>query len=240
MGFPWLAALSYTLSMRLYAITDATQLSPSPGVAREALIALARDWASSGIDYIQIREKGLTSRALEALAGRIMEAVKANGTENVSVQTKVLVNGRADIALAVGADGVHLPGSGALSPREVASLFAASSKTPPIISVACHSVREVEAARDAGATLVLFAPLFGKEIAGSPTESVKALAGVGLDQLRSACRAAGPMPVFALGGVNPENAASCVEAGAAGIAGIRLFQSKAFKSMAFAESDSRF
>jgi thiamine-phosphate pyrophosphorylase len=217
--------------MRLYAITDATQLSASPETACENLVALARDWALFGIDYIQIREKGLTSRALEALARRITEAVRASGSENKGVRTKVLVNGRADIAIAVGADGVHLPGSGALTPSEVASFFAASGKNLPIISVACHSLRDVETARDSGATMALFAPVFGKVIPLSPTESGETLPGVGLAELQSASRAAGSMPVFALGGITAENAASCIEAGAAGIAAIRLFQSCAWKKL---------
>jgi thiamine-phosphate pyrophosphorylase len=217
--------------MRLYAITDETQLSPSSYVARETLIALARDWASSGVDFIQIREKTLTSRSLETLASRIMEAVQASGSESGS--TKVLLNGRPDIALAVSADGVHLPGSGALTPGEVTSLFAASGREPPVISVACHSVRDVEAARDSGATMAIFAPVFGKTLVGAPTSAMESVPGVGLAGLQAACRAAGSMPVFALGGVTADNAASCIEAGAAGIAAIRLFQSHAWKTLKF-------
>ena len=127
--------------MKLYAVTDASQLSRSPADACDALVALAREWAASGVDYIQIREKALPSRTLEALAARIMEAVRASSADQPPTATKVLVNGRADIALAVGADGVHLPASGALTPGEVVALFAASGRTSPVISVACHSIR---------------------------------------------------------------------------------------------------
>ena len=220
--------------MKLYAITDASQLSPGPDVACDTLIAMARAWAACGVDYVQIREKVLTSRALETLAAGIMEAVQASRTENKGVaRTKVLMNGHADVALAVGADGVHLPAAGALTPNEVATLFTASGRTPPIISVACHSVREIEVARDAGATLALFAPIFGKTI--SPAESGGLLPGAGLAELQRACKAAGSMPVFALGGITQENAASCIEAGAAGIAAIRLFQSNSWKTLALAK-----
>ena len=221
--------------MKLYAITDASQLSRSPADACDALVALAREWAASGVDYIQIREKALPSRALESLTWRIMEAVRA---EKPPVATKVLVNGRADIALAVGADGVHLPASGALTPREVIALFAACGRTNPVISVACHSIPEIEAARNAGAAIALFAPVFGKTL--SSTESGGALRGLGLRELEKACRAAGPMPVFALGGVTVENATSCFDAGAAGVAAIRLFQSNLWKTLAFAKPGEAF
>lgn len=224
--------------MKLYAITDASQLPGSPEDACDALVALAGEWAASGVDYIQIREKALPSRALEALAGRIVEVVRAASAKKPSPGTRVLVSGRADIALAVGADGVHLPASGALTPGEVAALFAAAGQPPPVISVSCHSVREIEAARDAGATLALFAPVFGKIL--SHAESTRSLPGLGVGELTKACRAAGSMPVFALGGVTRENAASCIEAGAAGVAGIRLFQSNLRITQAFAKPGEAF
>ena len=221
--------------MKLYAITDASQLSRIPADACDALVALAREWAASGVDYIQIREKALLSRALEALAGRIMEAVPA---EKRLAATKVLVNGRADIALAAGADGVHLPASGALTPGEVVALFAACGRVNPVISVACHSIQDIEAARDAGVSMALFAPVFGKRL--SSTESNGSLPGVGLQELEKTCRAAGSMPVFALGGVTGENAASCIDAGAAGVAAIRLFHSNRWKTLAFAKPGEAF
>jgi thiamine-phosphate pyrophosphorylase len=216
--------------MKLHAITDASQLPGSTDAAREALIALARAWAASGVDYIQLREKALTSRALETLSARIVEAVRTGNAENTGVPAQLLINGRADIALAVGADGVHLPSSGAMSPGEVARLFAAAGYKPPVISVSCHSVREIEAARDAGAAMALFAPVFGKVL--SHSESIRSLPGAGLKELTKACQAAGSMPVFALGGISEENASSCIEAGAAGVAGIRLFQSNSWQTLA--------
>jgi thiamine-phosphate pyrophosphorylase len=209
--------------MKLYAITDASQLPGSPEDALNTLVALARIWAAFGVDYIQIREKTLTSRALESLAVRIMEAMRPLHGISVPAKTKVLVNGRADVALAVGADGVHLPSSGAMTPREVATLFDAAGREPPVISVSCHSIREIEAARDAGATVALFAPVFVKTLRSA--ESVRLVPGAGLAGLDKACQAARLMPVFALGGVTMEDGASCVEAGAIGVAGIRLFQS---------------
>jgi thiamine-phosphate pyrophosphorylase len=112
---------------------------------------------------------------------------------------QILVNTRADIAFAARADGVHLP---ALAPREV----------PPGLMVgrSCHTLDEVKAAR---ADFVTLSPIFD-----SPGKG----AAIGLDALRAAARL-GP-PVYALGGVTWENAEACIEAGAVGIAGIRLFQ----------------
>ena len=83
------------------------------------------------------------------------------------------------------------------------------------ISVSCHQPDEIEAARTAGADLALFAPVFGKK--DTPTAQP-----TGLTALAQACRS--QIPVLALGGITLENASRCLEAGAAGIAAIRLFQ----------------
>ncbi|HTD96823.1 MAG TPA: thiamine phosphate synthase, partial [Edaphobacter sp.] len=89
---------------------------------------------------------------------------------------------------------------------------------PPLITISCHTLAEVERARQNHVDAILFAPIFDKTVAGRPLSP-----GLGLDALRSACAAAGPPPVYALGGVTLQNAPACLEAGAAGIAGIRLF-----------------
>ncbi len=221
--------------MRLYAITDAARLSPSAPSAEDTLISLASQWAAGGVEVIQIRERHLTARALERLARGIVAAVReAQVARAPVVHTKVLVNGRADVAIATGADGVHLPGTGALTPAEVRRLYAECARNPPILSVACHSVADVERARDNGATMALFAPVFGKvsrKDEDEPIASSAVLPGVGLVALGAACQVAGSMPVFALGGVTLQNAASCIEAGAAGVAAIRLFQSAGWPSL---------
>ena len=82
----------------------------------------------------------------------------------------------------------------------------------PVVGVSCHTVADVVAATQAQATLAVFGPVFEK--AGATAS--------GLGGLRSACRT--ELPVLALGGVTTENARLCIEAGAAGIAGIRMFQ----------------
>jgi len=91
------------------------------------------------------------------------------------------------------------------------------------VSRACHSVEEVRAARDA--SLIVFAPVFEK------VDSADGREGVGLSVLAQACRSAGEVPVIALGGVTPENAADCIAAGAAGVAGIRLFLGDAWRKL---------
>jgi thiamine-phosphate pyrophosphorylase len=126
----------------------------------------------------------------------------------------VLVAQRLDVALAVGADGVHLSAAaGELTVSQVRILMPEA-----FVSVSCHALDEVRLARDGGASAVLFGPVFGKTV-----DRVEVVPGVGLKALRAACEAAGDMPALALGGVGERNAASCVEAGASGVAAIRMF-----------------
>ena len=132
----------------------------------------------------------------------------------------MLIISRAEVALAVGADGVHLR-SDDISPKDVRAIWksgyagtAARESSPrlPLIGVSCHTPEEVNQAAENAADFAAFAPVFEK-YGTTPA---------GLDRLRQACRAR--IPVLALGGVTLENAESCLQAGAAGIAGIRLFQ----------------
>jgi len=191
----------------LYYITDRGQF-PGPESRRgERLIERIAQAARVGIDYIQVREKDLPSRELEQLAQVIVQRVREGGST-----TRVVINSRTDVALAAGADGVHLR-SRDVSPADVQRIWsAAGAGSKPVVALSCHTEQEVIAAKLAGADFVVFGPVFGK----SGTQ------GVGLPELRAAC--AHGIPVFALGGVNLENYKSCLEAGAAGVAGIRLFQ----------------
>jgi thiamine-phosphate pyrophosphorylase len=117
------------------------------------------------------------------------------------------VNGRPDIALAAKAHGVHLP-SESVPPAEWRRIL------PPefLIGVSCHSTAEIREAE--AADLIAYGPVFASPGKGS---------GVGLDAL-SIATGSTRIPVFALGGITHENAQSCVDAGAAGVAAIRLFQ----------------
>jgi thiamine-phosphate pyrophosphorylase len=192
----------------LYYITDRTQFPGTEGERRERLLEKIAQAASCGIDFVQLREKDLPARELEYLAAAAREKVLAS-------RTRLLINSRTDVALAVAADGVHLR-SKDLSPFEVRRIWRlAGQNTDPTIAVSCHTEVEVAAAREKGADFVVFGPVFEKKGSSEVRAS-------GLEQLRSACGHG--IPILALGGVTLENARECVEAGAAGVAGIRLFQ----------------
>lgn len=197
--------------MLLYYITDRTQFSGGEAARRAQLLDRIGAAARTGVDYIQLREKDLPARELEALARGAVERVRAAGQK-----TRLLVNARADVAIAAGADGVHLPAD-EISPAEARRIFAAAGIDAAIIGISCHSVEEVRRAFAEGADLAVFGPVFEKDGAS----------GVGLKRLGEAC-AASPglpvLPVLALGGVTMENARECLRAGSAGVAGIRLFQ----------------
>jgi thiamine-phosphate pyrophosphorylase len=232
-------------SCLLYYITDRKALAEDEPTRRRRLLEKIEEATRAGVDYIQLREKDLTTRDLEALA-RDTAAILTNlRTENQQLKTALLINSRTDVALATGSDGVHLRGDD-VSPPEVRFIFKAAhvgtdseerthvgtaapgcppaqsaaepavkAQSPPRIAVSCHSQEEVTQAAAAGATFAVFAPIFEKRDAPSAKP-------VGLDQLRRACR--GKIPVLALGGITLQNAESCLEAGASGIAAIRLFQ----------------
>lgn len=208
--------------MLLYYITDRKQFSGDESARRAALLAKVRECASAAVDYIQLREKDLSGRDLEELATAVVTEVRAAGRG-----TKLLINSRMDIAIACGADGVHLrSGDEDPNPGDARAIFASAAVSSAIIAASCHSEKEVAMAESHGADFVVFGPVFEKS----------GLPGRGLQELRRICNAVSVgdekteavararLPVLALGGVTLENAADCVRAGAAGVAGIRLFQ----------------
>jgi len=204
--------------MLLYAITNRALL---PADNSGGLISVARRWAARNIDYIQIREKDVAPDDLRELAQSIVSAVR-----EINPTTKIILNGPADIALQSGADGVHLPANTQPSAAVEARALFSQSGREAILSHSCHSVEEVlkvreESQRDPHATtantLILYAPVFEKV---TPDGKIP---GQGIDALRAAVHAAGNISVLALGGITPDNTPECLAAGAAGIAGIRLF-----------------
>ena len=229
----------------LYYITDRTAFAGDESRRRRMLLEKIGEAARAGVDYIQLREKDLPAHELESLAREavrtIREAAK-QATGNRQLETALLINSRTDVALAVEADGVHLRSDDG-APQDVreiwkrcgaGSVFDAADQRFPLlaqaarsgapgthnfqallIGISCHSRSEVAQAATNGATFAVFAPMFEKK--GSPTARL-----AGLAMLEQACKA--NIPVLALGGITLANARSCLNAGAAGIAAIRLFQ----------------
>jgi len=193
-------------------VTDRTQFAGDESARREQLLQCIREAATARIDFIQLREKDLSARELESFATRALQAVRASGTA-----TRLLINSRTDIAIAAGADGVHLPATD-VSPAEARTIFHQSGFPNLVVGVSCHEVSEVRFAESSGGDFALFGPVFEKH----------GRSGTGLQELRDATTrassASGYMPVLAIGGVTLDNAAACVQAGADGIAAIRLFQ----------------
>jgi thiamine-phosphate pyrophosphorylase len=198
--------------MLRYAITDRSLWHGDEREKRTALVRQAALWAQQGIDFIQLREKDLPDEALATLARDLLEAIRSS-------DTRLLINSNLEVALQVAAHGVHLTSApGSVTPETVRRCYLEAGLASPIITASCHNLAETDQARAGGVDAILFAPVFGKTIHGELVTL-----GQGLEALRTACIAAAPLPVYALGGVTFENAALCLDAGAAGIAGIRLF-----------------
>ena len=202
--------------MLLYYITDRTRFPGGESARQSALLQKIAEAARAGVDFIQLREKDLPARQAEALAGEVLRVIRENSAVTAAgvPSCRLLINSRTDVALACGADGVHLPAND-ISPAEVRDVWRRGQKVPPIITVSCHNLADVAGAASQGADFAIFAPVFEKR--GSPAVQPSGISG-----LREACRH--KLPVLALGGVTLENVPRCLQAGAAGIAAIRLFQ----------------
>lgn len=204
--------------MLLYYITDRTAFPGDELARRRRLLEKIREAVHAGVDYIQLREKDLSTRNLESLAREAVSEILP--TAHRPLPTALLINSRTDVALAVQAKGVHLR-SHDVSPQELRAIWTtcgagaparANPPQDPLIAVSCHSPAEVAQAAANKATFAVFSPIFDKNGAHP----------AGLEALRQACET--KIPVLALGGVTLANAHSCLAAGAAGIAAIRLFQ----------------
>lgn len=186
----------------LYYITDrAALLAPSdlPTVIERAIAA--------GVDLIQIRERALGE-------GELLRLVEAALACTRGTSTRVLVNDRLDVALAAGAAGVHLPSHG-FTAAEVRRRY-----PELLIGVSCHNLEELHHAGEGGADFAVFGPVFetaSKRAYGPP---------LGVEKLGLAVSST-KLPVLALGGITMTNARACLEAGAAGLAAISLFQGSA-------------
>lgn len=168
------------------------------------ILRLVRAAVDADVPLFQIREKSLPARVLYELVARAAEIAYGS-------RTRLLVNDRSDIARVAGADGVHLT-TQSLPVEVVRSLFGAEF----LIGVSTHSLDEARAARAGGADFVVFGPVF-------ETESKRAFGEPqGLGKLAEVTRELGEFPVVAIGGITLDNVDECFQAGARGIAAIRL------------------
>lgn len=157
--------------------------------------------AENNISLIQIREKRLSARLVFELAREAAGIVR-------NTAAKLLINDRADIALATKADGVHLT-SRSLSAEIIRRNFPENF----IVGVSAHTIEEAENAKKQAADFVTFSPIFSTPNKGEPQ---------GIENLRGVCEKLKPFPVIALGGIDQTNYSEVLAAGASGFAAIRL------------------
>jgi thiamine-phosphate pyrophosphorylase len=190
-----------------YLITDGRTNADTRSSSAEftRLYALVGACVLARISLVQLREKQMRPRVLYELTRRASELTRGSAT-------RLLVNDRADIALAARADGVHLT-TRSLDPLVIRSI----APQDFLVGVSTHSLAEAQTARMSDADFAVFGPVFdtpSKEIYGAP---------LGLDRLREAAHALAPFPLLALGGITRATIPQVIEAGARGVAAIRLF-----------------
>ena len=197
-------------------VTDRRSLeSRATPNAEASLTRRIEDAVKAGVDWVQIREKDLPTRKLTDLTRGAIEA----NERAAAGRARVLVNDRWDVAWAAAAGGVHA-GESSLPIRELAEARRRLGREDFLVGASCHSVKRLGGAAEDGADYVFFGPVFAtpsKASFGAPQ---------GLTKLAEACECVS-IPVIAIGGITVENAGACRDAGAAGIAAIRLFQQSA-------------
>jgi thiamine-phosphate pyrophosphorylase len=175
---------------RVLVVTDRVQ-------AKRPLTAIIEELVQAGARWVWLRERDLPPDARRRLAGDLLDIVRPAGA-------RLTIGGDAALAKATGADGVHLPAKEPVAPaRECLGPGA-------LIGVSAHSLGEVAAAAAAGADYATLSPIFAS--ASKPGYGPP----LGLQALTKAAELG--LPILALGGVSPENAARCRAAGAAGVA----------------------
>jgi len=186
-------------------VTDRRRLCPeadSLSAALACVVEQARRAAAAGVDLIQIRERDLEAAALAALVAEVVAVTRGS-------VTRVVVNDRIDVALAAGADGVHLRGDSV--PVEAARRLLAA---PRLVGRSVHGIEEARSA--SGADYLIAGTVFSSASKPGAAELL------GLAGLRAIVRAT-PIPVLAIGGITADRIADVLATGAAGIAAIGLF-----------------
>ena len=184
------------ISSRLHAIVDVDAAKR----AGWAPLDLARAFFAAGASLVQIRAKHLPSSSFLDLSDRVVEMAAAAGRS-------VIVNDRADIARMSQAAGVHV-GQDDLQPRDARAIVGPDA----IVGYSTHTIEQVRAACTEPVSYIAVGPVFGTSTKDTGYQAV------GLDLVSAAARAAGPIPIVAIGGIKLENARSVLDAGAAAVA----------------------
>jgi thiamine-phosphate pyrophosphorylase len=180
------------VDFRLYLITDRKIVAkPLPDAVRLAL--------EGGVKAVQLREKDLPVRELLALARELRSITREFGA-------KLFINDRVDVAMIVGADGVHL--GGASMPVDAARKIVGKDM---LIGASTHNMEEALAAQKGGADLITFGPIFDTP---SKAEYASPVGAAAIRNIKNEIS----IPIFALGGINSGNVLQVMSAGADGIA----------------------
>ncbi|MEO6589919.1 MAG: thiamine phosphate synthase [Pyrinomonadaceae bacterium] len=185
----------------IYLITEGNLTEENFADNKQRIFKLVEIAVENKISFIQVREKQVSSKLVFELASQAVKITKNS-------QTKLLVNDRADIALAANADGVHLTENSI--PAEI---IRKNFPEKFIIGVSTHSLKAAEKAKKQGADFVTFSPVFSSPGKGEPQ---------GLGNLTEICKKLKPFPVLALGGIDETNYRSVLQSGANGFAAIRF------------------
>ncbi len=196
--FPFDAPLIYLITGG--EATDANFTEKKPEILRLVRVAV-----EAKISLIQVREKLLSARFVCELAHEAAKITRRT-------ETKILINDRADIALAAKADGIHLTAA-SLSAGTIRRTFPRDF----IVGASVHTVEEAENAKQQGANFAAYSPIFHSPGKGNPH---------GIEKLKAVCERLKPFPVLALGGVDETNWREVLQAGASGFAAIRFLNAE--------------
>ena len=185
----------------IYLITEGNLTSENFDDKKDRILETIKNSVENKISLIQIREKKLSAKLVFELTSQAAKITKNSNT-------KLLVNDRADIALAAQADGVQLTENSVS-----ADIIRRNFPENFIIGVSTHSIEKAEKAKTQGADFITFSPIFASPGKEKPT---------GLENLREVCERLKPFPVIALGGIDETNYESVLQAGANGFAAIRF------------------
>lgn len=189
----------------IYLITEGKATDENFAEIKSEIINLIKIAVRAKVSIIQIREKRLSARFVFELA---REAAKITRL----TKTKILINDRADIALAARADGVHLT-TKSVSAAAIRRAFPLDF----VIGVSARSAGEAETAKIQGANFATFSPVFHSPGKGESH---------GIEKLKEISDRLKPFPVLALGGIDETNWRTVLQSGASGFAAIRFLNAE--------------